>query len=176
MSGVAARWALVPRVVLEEARERLATEAADVEERGRRVNATIAAVAGLSEQVCSLDYTGKRQAMIDLGVAVRVYPDSQSVFHWTMSAFEQVDGIKRLFLEGEYQVGAEQREALIQSLPSAAGGSTGAATARSAAGRRRRIGRARGWRGGPYPRPTRARRRGRRGTTRPSSASVNGGR
>ncbi|MCD6034166.1 MAG: hypothetical protein K0S78_6352 [Thermomicrobiales bacterium] len=76
MSGVAARWALVPRVVLEEARERLATEAADVEERGRRVDATIAAVAGLSEQVCSLDYTGKRQAMIDLGVAVRVYPES----------------------------------------------------------------------------------------------------
>jgi hypothetical protein len=95
------------------------------------------AVAGLSEQVCSLDYTGKRQAMIDLGVAVRVYPDSQSVFHWTMSAFEQVDGIKRLFLEGEYQVGAEQREALIQSLPSADGGSTGAARDRSFAGRRR---------------------------------------
>jgi hypothetical protein len=91
----------------------------------------------LSEQVCSLDYTGKRQAMIDLGVAVRVYPDSQSVFHWTMSAFEQVDGIKRLFLEGEYQVGAEQREALIQSLPSADGGSTGAARDRSFAGRRR---------------------------------------
>jgi hypothetical protein len=43
--------------------------------------------------------------MIDLGVAVRVYPDSQSVFHWTMSAFEQVDGIKRLFLEGDTKWG-----------------------------------------------------------------------
>jgi chromosome segregation ATPase len=55
------------RRALKESRDRLIAKAEDPEGRADRIEATIAAVEGLSDQVEALDYHGKRQALIDLG-------------------------------------------------------------------------------------------------------------
>ena len=60
-----------------------------------RIEAMIAMVeqAGATE---TLDYKGKRQALSDLGVWVKVYPDWQeSPYRWVMVAFEERDGKRR---------------------------------------------------------------------------------
>lgn len=89
------------RRVLEESRDRLVQEATDAESRARRVDATIEAVSGLSEHVGALDYQGKRQAMIDLGVQVEVYPRGhESGEHWVMVAAWQEQGRLRLSTAG----------------------------------------------------------------------------
>jgi hypothetical protein len=50
----------------------------------------------------TLDYSGKRQALSDLGVPVAVYPSwHESPYRWVMSAFEMKDGGRRLWVDGE---------------------------------------------------------------------------
>jgi site-specific DNA recombinase len=85
---------------LEESRHRLADEAEDAEARARRVEATIEAVSGLSEQVAALDYHSKRQVLIDLDVTVAVYPSRhESPYHWVMKAFDRDDRGRHLWLD-----------------------------------------------------------------------------
>ena len=77
---------------MEATRERLQSELEDEASRLGRIEATIAAVEEASS-VPTLDYSGKRQALSDLGVRVAVYPSwHESPYRWVMSAFEMKDG------------------------------------------------------------------------------------
>ena len=90
------------RRMLEGTREQLQSELEDEASRLGRIEATIAAVEEASS-VPTLDYSGKRQALSDLGVRVAVYPSwHESPYRWVMSAFEMKDGGgRRLWVDGE---------------------------------------------------------------------------
>ncbi len=90
------------RRTLEGTRERLQSQLEDEALRVGRIEATIAAVEEASS-VPTLDYSGRRQALCDLGVRVAVYPSwHESPYRWVMSAFEMEDGGgRRLWVDGE---------------------------------------------------------------------------
>jgi seryl-tRNA synthetase len=90
------------RRTLEAAREQLHSELEDEASRLGRIEATIAAIEE-ARSVPTLDHSGKRQALSDLGVRVAVYPSwHESPYRWVMSAFEMKDGRgRRLWVDGE---------------------------------------------------------------------------
>ena len=93
----------------------------------------IPAVSEASEHVAALDYEGKRQVLIDLGVQVAVYPEAhESDYHWLMWAFERKDDGNRYWLDGE--------PAKRQSLPCGCAGYGPCAPQLTATGRCSRCG------------------------------------